>query len=108
MKVLSDRTLAALVAAFVAPTTSAASAPVAADPAPATATCPDFLPAETRCWTGRAAKGGFYWIAVPKAWNGAIGTESTEESTQRVENWRIDGIVILSPGKVVVMDHWRF
>ena len=72
MKALAVRTLAALVAAFVAPTTSALSAPVAADPAPATATCPDFLPAETRCWTGRAAKGGFYWIAVPKGWNGAL------------------------------------
>ena len=64
MKALTVRTLAVLVAAVVAPTTSALAAPVAADSAPATATCPDFLPAETRCWTGRAAKGGFYWIAV--------------------------------------------
>ena len=72
MKVLAVRTLAALVAAVVAPATSSLAASVAADPVPTTATCPDFLPAETRCWTGRAAKGGFYWIAVPKTWNGAL------------------------------------
>lgn len=39
---------------------------------PATAVCPEVLPAETRCWSGRAVKGGYYWIAVPKDWNGAL------------------------------------
>ena len=52
-----------------APATPAA-AP--SDPAPDPAACPDFLPQQTRCWSGRAAKGGYYWIAVPKDWNGTL------------------------------------
>ena len=42
------------------------------DPSPDPAACPDFLPQQTRCWSGRAAKGGYYWIAVPKDWNGTL------------------------------------
>lgn len=34
--------------------------------------CPDYLPAETRCFAGQDANGAYYWIAVPKAWNGAL------------------------------------
>lgn len=44
----------------------------ASDPSPKAAACPDFLPRETRCWSGRAALGGYYWIAVPKDWNGTL------------------------------------
>ncbi len=49
-------------------------APVAtpSDPSPDPAACPDFLPQQTRCWSGRAAKGGYYWIAVPHDWNGVL------------------------------------
>lgn len=40
--------------------------------APAEAQCPRFLPATARCWRGQAAGGGYYWIAMPAAWNGAL------------------------------------
>ncbi|WP_447910364.1 hypothetical protein [Brevundimonas bullata] len=40
--------------------------------APAPAVCPDFLPQQAHCWSGRAAKGGYYWIAVPENWNGSL------------------------------------
>lgn len=56
--------------AAAAQTTQPVAAP--SDPSPDPAACPDFLPQETRCWSGRAAKGGFYWIAVPKDWNGTL------------------------------------
>ncbi|MBD3837367.1 hypothetical protein, partial [Brevundimonas sp.] len=46
--------------------------PALSDPSPDPAACPDFLPQQTRCWSGRAAKGGYYWIAVPKDWNGTL------------------------------------
>ena len=51
---------------------AAAHVAAASDPSPDPTACPDFLPQETRCWSGRAAKGGFYWIAVPKDWNGVL------------------------------------
>lgn len=34
--------------------------------------CPDGLPAETRCLSGQDANGAWYWIAIPKAWNGSL------------------------------------
>ena len=34
--------------------------------------CPDYLPAETRCFAGQDANGAYYWIAIPKAWNGSL------------------------------------
>ena len=40
--------------------------------APTEAACPDFLPQQAHCWSGRAAKGGYYWIAVPENWNGSL------------------------------------
>ena len=46
--------------------------PALSDPSPDPAACPDFLPQQTRCWSGRAAKGGYYWIAVPEDWNGTL------------------------------------
>lgn len=45
---------------------------VSAAPSPAEAACPDTLPHGARCWSGQAAKGGFYWIAVPENWNGSL------------------------------------
>lgn len=39
---------------------------------PAEAVCPDTLPQRAHCWSGRAAKGGYYWIAVPENWNGVL------------------------------------
>ncbi|MCV0414899.1 MAG: hypothetical protein K5831_08445 [Brevundimonas sp.] len=61
-------------APFAAAQTTQAAAPAVApsDPSPDPAACPDFLPQQTRCWSGRAAKGGYYWIAVPKDWNGTL------------------------------------
>jgi len=49
-----------------------APAALASTPAPASTACPDFLPQQTRCWSGQGAKGGYYWIAVPKDWNGTL------------------------------------
>ena len=43
-----------------------------AAPSPAPTACPDFLPPNTRCWSGQAAKGGYYWIATPENWNGTL------------------------------------
>ena len=39
-------------------------------------TCPEGLPAETRCLSGQDAHGAYYWIAVPKAWNGSLVVHS--------------------------------
>lgn len=72
------RSLGALVVAWagIAPMTQAqetqTAVAAAVDSAPAPADCPDFVPQQTRCWSGRAVKGGYYWIAVPKDWNGAL------------------------------------
>ncbi len=38
--------------------------------------CPDGLPAETRCLAGQDANGAWYWIAIPKAWNGSLVVHS--------------------------------
>jgi alpha-beta hydrolase superfamily lysophospholipase len=37
-----------------------------------TRACPEGLPAETRCLSGQDANGAWYWIAIPKAWNGSL------------------------------------
>ncbi|WP_295205209.1 hypothetical protein [uncultured Brevundimonas sp.] len=72
------RSLGALVAAWagIAPMAQAqetdTAVAAAVDPAPAPADCPDFVPQQTRCWSGRAVKGGYYWIAVPQDWNGVL------------------------------------
>lgn len=34
--------------------------------------CPSFLPEGAQCWSGRSSLGGYYWIAMPKAWNGVM------------------------------------
>ena len=34
--------------------------------------CPEGLPAETRCLSGQDHNGAYYWIAVPKDWNGSL------------------------------------
>lgn len=68
--------LALLGAACVfAPGTASAQSGVqtaTASPPPTEAVCPDFLPQQAHCWSGRAAKGGYYWIAVPENWNGSL------------------------------------
>jgi alpha-beta hydrolase superfamily lysophospholipase len=46
----------------------AASAEVLAPPT----ACPAELPAQTRCFAGQDAHGAYYWIAIPKAWNGSL------------------------------------
>lgn len=40
--------------------------------APRVERCPDTLPAGTRCWSGRAESGAWYWYARPVEWNGAL------------------------------------
>ena len=34
--------------------------------------CRSGLPAETKCYAGRDPAGAYYWIAIPKAWNGVL------------------------------------
>jgi len=40
--------------------------------APAPKTCPEGLPAETQCLAGQDPNGAYYWIAIPKVWNGSL------------------------------------
>src|SRR5690606_34508504 len=72
MRLFSMLAAAAAVTLTGAPFAAAQDAPAASSPAPAPAVCPDFLPQQARCWSGRAAKGGYYWIAVPENWNGSL------------------------------------
>lgn len=39
---------------------------------PTAKSCPEGLPAETKCLAGQDANGAYYWIAIPKAWNGTL------------------------------------
>ena len=39
---------------------------------PAERACPEGLPAQTKCLSGQDANGAYYWIAIPKAWNGSL------------------------------------
>lgn len=64
MRFLPVKTLLALGLAL------AASAAHAEPPAPKT--CPEGLPAETKCLAGQDVNGAYYWIAIPKAWNGTL------------------------------------
>ncbi|WP_395443672.1 hypothetical protein [Caulobacter sp. UC70_42] len=50
----------------------AMSATAACAEAPAAKTCPDGLPGETKCMAGQDMNGAYYWIAIPKAWNGTL------------------------------------
>lgn len=43
------------------------------DTAPRTATCPEAVPAGTRCYTGADGAGAFYWIAIPEGWRAREG-----------------------------------
>jgi pimeloyl-ACP methyl ester carboxylesterase len=52
-------------------TQTAAQPPIQAA-AQTTRDCPDYLPAATRCLAGQDANGAYYWIAIPKAWNGSL------------------------------------
>ena len=36
------------------------------------AVCPELLPEGAHCYSGRSATGAWYWIAVPRDWNGAL------------------------------------
>ncbi|MFZ4165950.1 hypothetical protein [Brevundimonas sp. NPDC058933] len=69
---LTGLALWAAACAFAPATASAQASTVAASPPPTEAACPDFLPQQAHCWSGRAAKGGYYWIAVPENWNGSL------------------------------------
>jgi hypothetical protein len=40
------------------------------------AACPAELPEGARCWAGQDQNGAYYWIAVPKAWNGSLVVHS--------------------------------
>ena len=56
-----------------APFAVAQDAPTVSSPsAPAPAVCPDFLSQQAHCWSGQAAKGGYYWIVVPENWNRSL------------------------------------
>ncbi|NBB53136.1 hypothetical protein GVN24_33175 [Rhizobium sp. CRIBSB] len=44
-----------------------------ARPLPAgNAACPEALPKDTRCYSGRSEAGAFYWIAIPADWHGGL------------------------------------
>ncbi|MHB0704972.1 alpha/beta hydrolase family protein [Roseomonas mucosa] len=47
-----------------------------AQAAPEGVACPDGLPAGTECRRGRDGNGAYYWIAVPKDWNGTLVVHS--------------------------------
>lgn len=36
------------------------------------ATCPSAMPAQSRCFAGRDDNGAYYWMVIPKAWNGSL------------------------------------
>lgn len=67
--------------------------------APADAPCPSGLPAATRCLTGRDDFGAFYWIAVPRAWNGVLvlhthggpelGPPRADRTAQDLQRWAV-------------------
>ena len=50
----------------------ALAASVAHAEAPKEKICPEGLPTETKCLAGQDTNGAYYWIAIPKAWNGAL------------------------------------
>lgn len=52
------------------------SASAEVSPIPADATCPEGLPAGTKCYTGRSEEGAFYWIAIPAHWNNVLVVHS--------------------------------
>lgn len=70
--VLSASALLALTSAPFAVAQDVTSSVASAGAAPASVACPDFLPHLTRCWSGQAPTGAFYWIAVPEEWNGTL------------------------------------
>ncbi len=60
-------------AALVAAAGLMAAVPAAAQGgAPRPETCPPSLPAGTRCWSGQAASGAWWWYARPADWNGRL------------------------------------
>lgn len=52
------------------------SPPATVSPIPADATCPEGIPAGTKCYTGRSEEGAFYWIAIPANWNNVLVVHS--------------------------------
>jgi len=47
-------------------------APSAHPQAPTEKPCPEGLPAQTKCLAGQDVNGAYYWMAIPKAWNGTL------------------------------------
>ncbi|CAN5124569.1 DUF6351 family protein [soil metagenome] len=64
--------MAATLAACAGGPAAAQAAPTPAASAPHDATCPEGLPAATKCYSGRSDEGAFYWIAIPADWNGTL------------------------------------
>ncbi len=71
MKVLRAR-LVLLVALVAAGGLGAPASALAQVEEPRAETCPGSLPSGTRCWSGRAESGAWYWYARPADWNGRL------------------------------------
>lgn len=72
--------LAAVWAGFAPPAIAqeaeAPPTPAAVSGGPSTAPCPSGLPDGVRCWRGGTTQGAFYWVAIPKDWNGSLVVHS--------------------------------
>jgi len=98
MKTLPLAVLAALLCS-ACDSPAPAPAPATTDASPPPTTCPQGLPPDTRCFTGRDSVGASYWIAMPANWNGTLvlhahggpelGEPRAERSAQDLTRWAI-------------------
>lgn len=66
------RSVGPLIALAAAAGLAAASPAWSQAAAPRSETCPASLPEGTRCWSGRAESGAWWWYARPAEWNGRL------------------------------------
>ncbi|MEO8081284.1 MAG: hypothetical protein ABI641_12185 [Caldimonas sp.] len=88
----------AFLAALTAPA-AAAAADAAPTPPGQTAPCPQGVAAGSRCVSGRDSEGAYYWLAVPRAWNGvlvvhahggpALGVPKASRPVEDLHRWSI-------------------
>lgn len=90
---------ATLVAALLTACQTPPSAPPVAQPAPAATSCPDAVPAGTRCLAGTDSEGAHYLIAMPAAWSGVLvlhahggpelGPPKAERTAEDLRRWAV-------------------
>ncbi len=71
----------------------------AAMASPATAPCPEGVPADARCFNGRDSAGALYWIALPAQWNRVLvmhahggpetGTPTLARGAEDLKRWSV-------------------